>query len=63
MDDEQRPTLSWGLYDAYRRLKVKHAPTYGRAPAFFANLLPEADLRRYVAHRAGIGNDDEFGLL
>jgi serine/threonine-protein kinase HipA len=64
IDDEQRPTLSWGFYDAYRRLRVQQpSSSRGLVPAFFANLLPEGDLRRYVAHRAGISLEDAFGLL
>jgi serine/threonine-protein kinase HipA len=60
---DARPTLSWGYYDAYRQLRTKSNPQKGKIPPFFANLLPEADLRRYVAYRASLPDDDEFGLL
>jgi len=64
IDDDERPTLSWGFYDAYRRLRVRQpSSSRGLVPAFFANLLPEGDLRRYVAQRAGISTEDDFGLL
>lgn len=35
----------------------------GSAPAFFENLLPEGQLRRHLAMRAGIAPDDSFALL
>ena len=63
VEDERRPTLSWGFHDAYGRLRVRQDPTHGSIPPFFANLLPEGELRRYVAYRAGIALDDDFGLL
>ncbi len=62
-EDTQRPTLSLGFLDAYGRLRRPKESPKGEVPPFFANLLPEGDLRRYVAHRAGISNADEFGLL
>jgi serine/threonine-protein kinase HipA len=62
-EDAQRPTLSLGFMDAYGRLRRAKESSKGEVPPFFANLLPEGDLRRYVAHRAGISNTDEFPLL
>ncbi|MCY4325158.1 MAG: HipA N-terminal domain-containing protein, partial [Betaproteobacteria bacterium] len=35
----------------------------GRAPAFFANLLPEGSLRTYIAKQSKISTHDEFMLL
>ena len=64
LDDPGRPTLSWGLFDAYKRLRAHQPPsTLGRVPPFFANLLPEGDLRKYIAHRGGISKIDDFALL
>ncbi len=62
-EDPQRSTLSLGFLDAYGRVRRAKESSRSEVPAFFANLLPEGDLRRYVAHRAGIANSDEFGLL
>lgn len=62
-EDAQRPTLSLGFLDAYGRLRRAKESSKGEVPPFFANLLPEGDLRRYVAHRAGISHTDEFALL
>src|ERR1700682_135193 len=62
-DDAQRATLSLGFMDSYGRLRRPKESSKGEVPPFFANLLPEGDLRRYVAHRAGISHADEFGLL
>jgi serine/threonine-protein kinase HipA len=63
VDDAQRPVLSLGFMDAYGRIRRPKESSKGEVPPFFANLLPEGDLRRYVAHRAGISNADEFALL
>jgi serine/threonine-protein kinase HipA len=64
IDDPRRPTLSWGFYDAYRRLRTRpQSSSLGLVPPLFANLLPEGDLRRYVAHRAGVSTEDDFALL
>jgi serine/threonine-protein kinase HipA len=64
IDDPDRPTLSLGWFDAYRRLRTKlYSSSLGIVPPFFANLLPEGDLRRYVAHRAGVSTEDDFALL
>ena len=61
--DDGRPTLSLGFFDAFQRIRRPKPSTNGEVSPFFANLLPEADLRRYVAHRAGIASRDDFGLL
>jgi serine/threonine-protein kinase HipA len=64
IDDPERPTLSWGFYDAYRALRTNQpSAPFGVVPPFFANLLPEGDLRRYVARRAGVSAEDDFALL
>jgi serine/threonine-protein kinase HipA len=62
-EDTQRPMLSLGFMDAYGRIRRPKESSKGEVPPFFANLLPEGDLRRYVAHRADISNTDEFALL
>jgi len=63
LDDANRPILSLGFLDAHGRVRRPKEAPKGEVPAFFANLLPEGDLRRYVAHRAGISANDEFALL
>ena len=63
VEDAQRPTLSLGFLDAYRRVRRPKESPKGEVPPFFANLLPEGDLRRYVANRAGISVNDDFALL
>lgn len=60
--DDQRPTLSLGMIDAYGRPRLK-PNRVGRISPFFANLLPEGDLREYIAHRAGIDRRSDFALL
>jgi serine/threonine-protein kinase HipA len=62
-EDANRPVLSLGFLDAYGRVRRPQPSVNGEVPGFFANLLPEADLRRYVAHRAGISSRDDFSLL
>jgi serine/threonine-protein kinase HipA len=61
--DPQAPILSLGLLDAYRRPRSPRTPAANKVPPFFANLLPEADLRRYVAQRAWIASANDFALL
>lgn len=63
VEDAQRPTLSLGILDAYGRVRRPKESPKGEVPPFFANLLPEGDLRRYVANRAGISVNDDFALL
>lgn len=63
IDDESRPTLSYGYFDSFKRLRTKMDTAVGRMPAFFSNLLPEGDLQRYIAHHSGVSRNDEFALL
>ena len=60
-----RPALSLS-FDAGSgevRPGPKSATEGGRVPPFFANILPEGDLRNYVAARAGVTGANEFTLL
>ncbi len=63
LEDQSRPTLSWGLFDAFGRLRARPYSANPSAPGFFANLIAESHLREYTAHRAGLARDDDFGLL
>jgi serine/threonine-protein kinase HipA len=62
VENDDRPTLSRGFIDAYGRLHVRPGRV-GRIIPFFANLLPEGDLRDYIAARAGIDKRDDLALL
>lgn len=63
LEDENRPTLSLGFYDAFGQLRARRYNSNPHAPGFFANLIAEGHLREYTAHRAGLARDDDFGLL
>ncbi|MGA8575220.1 MAG: HipA domain-containing protein [Candidatus Cybelea sp.] len=63
LEDENRPTLSWGFFDSFKRVRARRYSSNPRAPGFFANLIAEGHLREYTARRAGLARDDEFGLL
>ncbi len=63
LSDTERPTLSLGFYDAERSLIATHEETQTKVPAFFSNLLPEGQLREYLARRGGVKEVREFFLL
>jgi serine/threonine-protein kinase HipA len=63
VEDAQRPSLSRDFLDAYGRVRRPKESPQGEVSPFFANLLPEGDLRRFVANRAGISINDDFALL
>lgn len=62
-DDTERPVLSLSFHDAFGHLITNQRPTQRVLPPFFANLLPEGVLRRYLADRAGVHVQREFFLL
>jgi serine/threonine-protein kinase HipA len=62
VENDYRPTLTQGFIDAYGRLRVRPGRV-GRIIPFFANLLPEGDLRAYIAEHAGIDRRDDLALL
>lgn len=62
IENEDRPTLTQGFFDAYGRLRVRPGRV-GRIVPFFANLLPEGDLRAYISEHAGIDQRDDLALL
>lgn len=61
--DPNRPTLSLGYLNAAQNLFVPTRPPKVRLPPFFANLLPEGHLRRYLARRALVNPTRDFPLL
>lgn len=58
-----RPTLSLGFKAADGTLVDEMRPTRVRLLPFFSNLLPEGQLRKYLAERGGIHPDREFFLI
>lgn len=60
-----RPTLSLSFESGTGEVHPgpKSATGGGRAPPYFANLLPEGHLRNYIAARAGVSGRSEFPLL
>ena len=63
LENEDRPILSWGFFDSFKRFRSQSISSLPSAPAFFSNLIAEGHLREYTAHRAGLARDDDFGLL
>lgn len=61
--DAGRPVLGLGFKDAYGELITDFRPVQTRVMPFFANLLPEAHMRTYLAERAGVNPKREFFLL
>ena len=58
-----RPILSLSFKESLGDLITDVKTTRTRLPPFFSNLLPEGDLREYLAKRAGINPLHEFSLL
>lgn len=63
IDDEARDTLSLSFKAATGGLLTDTRPTQRRLMPFFANLLPEAEMAKYLAERAGVNPQREFFLL
>lgn len=63
IDDQARDTLSLSFKDKFGGLITALRPTQTRIAPFFANLLPEAELRDYLAERAKVNPKREFHLL
>ena len=63
IENPLRPTLSQSFYNQFKELMLEQRPTQRKAPPFFANLLPEGHLRQYLADKAGINPERDFGLL
>ncbi|MYZ49634.1 type II toxin-antitoxin system HipA family toxin [Propylenella binzhouense] len=58
-----RPTLSLSFKDEFGHLITDFPATRTRVLPFFSNLLPEGQLRTYLAERAGVNPQREFFLL
>ena len=63
MDDPDRPTLSLSFWDPKCGLLPQTRNYNASLPPFFANLLPEGLLRRFLARRAGVSPLSQFPLL
>ena len=63
MNDLGRPVLSLSFYDAEGHLDPTPIQTQTKVAPFFSNLLPEEELRRYVAQRAGVKGVRDLPLL
>jgi len=61
--NSDRPTLSLSFKDSLGNLITDMPPTRTRVPTFFANMLPEGEMRDYLAKRAGVNPKREFFLL
>jgi serine/threonine-protein kinase HipA len=61
--NHHRQVLSLSFYDAHLALQTVIRPTTGRVPPFFSNLLPEGQLRQYIAEHGDINTQREFFLL
>ncbi len=62
-EDPQRPVLSQSYFSAEGDLLPASKTYSGKAPPFFSNLLPEGQLREYLAARGDIKPTHEFHLL
>ena len=62
-ENPDRPVLSLSFYDAEARLDTNPVPMQMKVVPFFSNLLPEGELRHYVARRAGVKSVRDLPLL
>ncbi len=62
-DNPDRPVLSLSFYNADGRLDTATIPTQTKVTPFFSNLLPEVELRQYVAQCAGVKSVRDLPLL
>ena len=63
IEDADRSTLSLGFKDSHGELITDFKATNTKLIPFFSNLLPEGDMRRYLAEQAGVNPEREFFLL
>jgi serine/threonine-protein kinase HipA len=61
--DEDRPTLSLSYKNILNDLQRNVPPPSFALPPFFANLLPEGKLRKYLAEKSNVKETQEFRLL
>lgn len=63
LNNELRPTLGLSFKDSFGSLITQFKVTQTQLIPFFSNLLPEAQMRSYLAERAGVNPVREFFLL
>lgn len=63
VEDSARPVLSLSFKDNLGELITDYRPYQSKVMPFFSNLLPEGELRTYLADRAGVKPQREFFLL
>lgn len=63
IEDPERPTLSLSFKDNIGELITDFRPYQTRILPFFSNMLPEGQMREYLAERAGVKPQREFFLL
>lgn len=61
--DAERPVLSLGFKDGFGELITDFKPVRTRLMPFFSGLLPEGQMRTYLARWAGVNPTREFFLL
>jgi serine/threonine-protein kinase HipA len=63
VEDTEKPILSLSFKDNLGELITDFRPYQSQVMPFFSNLLPEGELRTYLADRAGVKPQREFFLL
>jgi serine/threonine-protein kinase HipA len=65
LKDAQRPTLSLSYKNVFRDMESVRdiISSSGKLPPFFSNLLPEGQLRTFLASQADVSEAQEFLLL
>lgn len=63
ISDPNRPVLSLSFLDAYREVRTEVRAVTRRLPPFFSNLLPEGQMRKYIAEHGEVSEQREFFLL
>lgn len=63
IEDTGRPTLSLSFKDNLGELLTDFSPVQTSTMPFFSNLLPEGEMRTYLADRADVKPQREFFLL
>jgi serine/threonine-protein kinase HipA len=63
VENPDRPVLSLSFYGAEGQLDSEPISSQMKLAPFFSNLLPEAQLREYVAQRAGVKSVRDLPLL